>query len=868
MTAEWPLAGRDAVLADVGQLLASPRAHVALIAGEAGIGKTRLVRESADRAAGAGFTVLRATGHRSSSAIPFGALAQLLPSGQEMVASGVPLLRQAADALRLAAGGHPIVLAVDDAHLLDDASAVLVYQLVAAREVFAIVAVRSDEPAPDAISGLLRDGYGARIELRELGRPDVEALLTAALGGVVAAATVDALLRSSGGSPMVLGELVRGSLEAQTLTRDRDLWRLRGALAASAPLREFVGARLSGLNSVLREALEVIAVAEPLGPDDAVALGATDLERLERDGLITATVSGRRTVLSVTQTAISDQLRADLPPLRGRTLRRSVAQRLTDLGARRRGDELRLALLLVDLDDSTNGAVLASAARDAFVANDFVTTVRLARASQAIASDPAVGQLLATSLYRLGIADPHVASASEATDQQRALQAINQAAALYWHLGDRAGADEVLGAAIEALAPCAWRDELIAMWANLDINSGDPNVALERLQGVAILVGRPLIMSALVTTLALPQVGRSAQALGALGPARLAYANLGDAVAMFPVNLLISTESTIEFELGRLHAATDIATSGYERSTADHDTAGQAFNALVLGRVLLARGRAASALRWFREAQVLFDAIGHRGPRRWALGGVAMAAAARGDLSAARTALDQIDAEPDHPARMLEPDITRGRVWLAVADGDPVGAREILAGAQAECRRHGLIAHEIVLLHESARLDAAKAVVERMTLLAGDVEGEWLPALAADARARAARTVSGLIASADVLAGLGANLLAAETATCAAAEYAAGGNQREATAWRRRASELLAECEGTRSPGVVQADGPVPLTDREREIALLAASGLTSKTISDRLFLSVRTVDNNLARVYTKLGIAERSRIGQALGID
>ena len=128
-------------------------------------------------------------------------------------------------------------------------------------------------------------------------------------------------------------------------------------------------------------------------------------------------------------------------------------------------------------------------------------------------------------------------------------------------------------------------------------------------------------------------------------------------------------------------------------------------------------------------------------------------------------------------------------------------------------------------------------------------------------RAIAGRRPEELTASADELARLGANLLAAETATDAAAALAAAGRQRDAVAWRRRAAMLLGECEGVRTPRVAQAEGPVPLTVREREIALLAASGLSSRVISERLYLSVRTVDNNLARVYGKLGIADRNDI-------
>ena len=51
---------------------------------------------------------------------------------------------------------------------------------------------------------------------------------------------------------------------------------------------------------------------------------------------------------------------------------------------------------------------------------------------------------------------------------------------------------------------------------------------------------------------------------------------------------------------------------------------------------------------------------------------------------------------------------------------------------------------------------------------------------------------------------------------------------------------------------------PVALTPREREIASLAAGGMTSRAIAARLTLSVRTVDSHLARVFSKTGVHSR----------
>jgi len=60
-------------------------------------------------------------------------------------------------------------------------------------------------------------------------------------------------------------------------------------------------------------------------------------------------------------------------------------------------------------------------------------------------------------------------------------------------------------------------------------------------------------------------------------------------------------------------------------------------------------------------------------------------------------------------------------------------------------------------------------------------------------------------------------------------------------------------------------DATVSLSSREREVALLATSGLSSQQIADRLFLSKRTVENHLQRAYTKLGVTSREALSSAM---
>jgi len=60
-------------------------------------------------------------------------------------------------------------------------------------------------------------------------------------------------------------------------------------------------------------------------------------------------------------------------------------------------------------------------------------------------------------------------------------------------------------------------------------------------------------------------------------------------------------------------------------------------------------------------------------------------------------------------------------------------------------------------------------------------------------------------------------------------------------------------------------DGLAALTQQEREIALLAAQGLTNKQIGERLFLSHRTVATHLYQLFPKLGISSRAALRDAL---
>jgi len=78
----------------------------------------------------------------------------------------------------------------------------------------------------------------------------------------------------------------------------------------------------------------------------------------------------------------------------------------------------------------------------------------------------------------------------------------------------------------------------------------------------------------------------------------------------------------------------------------------------------------------------------------------------------------------------------------------------------------------------------------------------------------------------------------------------------------RARRELIATGEKVRKPGVETRD---QLTPQEEQIARLARDGLSNPQIGAQLFLSARTIESHLRKIFTKLGIASRYELKTAL---
>src|SRR5262249_42884767 len=134
------------------------------------------------------------------------------------------------------AEGRRLVVAVDDAHLLDAASATLVHQLSMSRWASVVVTIRTGEPVLDSIRALWKDGGGEYVELQSLSEGDVGRLLVEALGADVEGATCLLLWEATRGNPLYLRELVRQGVASSALSARGGVWRWRGPVAPGGRL--------------------------------------------------------------------------------------------------------------------------------------------------------------------------------------------------------------------------------------------------------------------------------------------------------------------------------------------------------------------------------------------------------------------------------------------------------------------------------------------------------------------------------------------------------------------------------------------------------------------------------------------------------
>ncbi len=262
---------------------------------------------------------------------------------------------------------------------------------------------------------------------------------------------------------------------------------------------------------------------------------------------------------------------------------------------------------------------------------------------------------------------------------------------------------------------------------------------------------------------------------------------------------------------GRTEEARRLATEGLDLALASGDLALEVYHRHILGFIALSVGDLHEADAQLAAAERAATASGTRHPGRFKIDGDRLEAAlAIGDIERAAAIVEWLE----HAASVAPTPWTlaigaRGRGLVQAARGERDGALASLERALAE--------------HEHLPMPFERA---RTLLALGQVHRRRKEKRLADERLREALRI---------FEALGAPL------------------------WADRATAELARV-GLRPRAAHD------LTETERRIAELAASGLTSRQIAEQAFLAPKTVGNVLGRVYEKLGIHSRAELGARMG--
>ena len=868
----WPIVGRRSELEAFERALGLGERAGLVIHGRAGVGKTRLADECREQAAASGHPTERVVGSRTTALLPLGAVASLLPSGlgrpgpDGQVHTAV-LFEETRRVLHERHHGRRLVTVADDVSLLDDVSLALLGYLAAQKTIFLIATVRIGEPVPDLVTGLWRDGRVERVDLHDLSRAHLDTLLHLALGGPIEAGAGQEFWEVTRGNPLYAHELVLGALESGALVERSGVWHLEDRLPATSRLLDLVEHRIGGLSAEARSVVELLALCQPLelGYLETAAPSGV-LESLERAGLVTIAVADGQVRLA--HPLHAKVVRAAMPRLRARAILLAQAGRLEALNPAPGPSALRIAVWRLDAGGRPDPAVLVRGAHLARYAHDFRVVRRLIEAVPGDQLDSVGALLLGEALYELGDFDAaeRVLALGQRlpSSEQVALRlAVTRAKNAQWGLCQPEAALAINAAAWAVVTSGPLVEELVADKASVLTFSGRPDRALAVLEPIGGSDRRTRVVRAIAGAIALATAGRTAEAVGVAEAGYADHVALGDELAIAHPAMHIVNQVFALTEAGRLAEAEQLARAGAEIVASQRVPIAQIWFAANLGRVATLQGRVATARRYYAEAAGLAQANNFAGPRRVALSGVALTHAMLGEAEAAAQALAERATVPEFG--FLGPEQHLADAWAAIAARRPAEAAEQFRAGATLAASTGHRTSESWLWHDLMRTSGEDASA-RLRELASSCDSPLVSARARHAVAARARDAKELAGAAGDFEALGAILLAAEAASSAAEAFSRAGDRRAATAALRRSRALAAACESASTPGLFHAATPVPLSGREREIAMLATTGMASKDIADRLYLSVRTVNNHLQHAYTKLGVTSRAGLAQALG--
>jgi len=897
------------VLSKVDALLSGATDVTALLLeGEAGIGKSTVLREAAVRAERGGYRVLSCSPSASEARWSYAALADLLgpvddrwfdilPAPQRG-ALRVALLRDDGDGVRPArravatatgsllsafASDQPLAVVIDDVQWLDVATArALEFALrrLHTSHLVVLASRRTDAAgtqAPSLFDGLPADSV-IRTTLGPLDAPAIHSLLIARLGRTLPGPQLRKLADTTRGNPFY-------ALEVARLLDDDP----RDGAAVPRDLQRLVTNRVERIPAHTRRSL--LRVAAATRPTTAL-LSTADQEIAVGAGI--ATVDGDR--VTFVHPLFASAVYRSASATDRRAAHRDLATRVAEPEERAR----HLALSTVRPAESIAATLMAAAeharAVGALDAAADLALFAVARTPKRDAARRTRRQVIAAAyLVRAG-------------DTQRAVEVLDAVLTVAPRGRTRGEALRLLGEvryhdhgyhdALTLIAEALDQDEagdfqVPTLLANAYavFSAGDPSAAAG-LGRRALELAEELGDDALIAeSLAVVTAGRGFGGHGVDWDGFARAIQLEDRSRELPIHMrpsVLAAEQTTYY--GRLAAAAESLTELRTWFVQRGDEGDLPYLLFFLALCRWWQGRFEESIEAADHAAMLTLQAGND-----AMHGLALAH--RGRANAALGRLDAAHEDVERGLALLEPTgwvggiaVARsGSGFLALSTGDPTAAARALAPlAEGAALGHGgwmavgLVLPDLVEALAQVGDDVrASAVIDAFTTTYSELDVPWLQVGVTRSRAlvHAARgELDQALALAQEASTASASCeMPLETARCLLVQGELERRTRKRAAARRSLERAVAICDEIGAPlwssraaialtrlGGRTASGELTVT--EARVARLAAEGLANSEIAAKLFVSRRTVEANLSRSYSKLGIRSRAQLNAALG--
>lgn len=823
------------------------------VVGSRGSGRSAFLKELRARIEEAEWTVIAVRGIASLRQHPLAAL-HLAGIGAPGTQRPGANLHDTADALRQALGSQRSVLFLDDWDDLDESSWGVAESVRREYGVPIVLSRLQGLRARHTPSGLpastLEPSYV--IDMVPLRFEEMESALEGYLSAPIEATTMSRVFAKSGGNIGLALSLVDATIREQRLvkrggewTATRDLW--------SSGLRAVLEAHLESLDDATRDALEIIAIVGVADIDTASQLvDWATLELLEERRMITFIPSGDRQLVAVVPPLLVEFFRHE--PL---TARRT---RLTGQIVRQLSTPESVWSVLTEPQSSTT----ASGGRDAlFVrllqerarARRIVTAAEWEANPTASSAVRYIRALMHTHTPRVRDVITDVLSSPHALSGDAASRAEFSALHAEWIAyvdNDLARAVAQLHQDAPGVGPFAAMLGAVEvqLLANLDVVPEDFSTRLEVADDLPVAVKTVLLETQMSVLVSLGRFSDARRVFGLIDA-------MGDGQQRHAPRMLLGLAL---FGEGDSSAALDILQRGFDEAHGYLDIDGVRAFGTAAALCHLASGDHAAVDDLL---EVIFSA-GEPSPlppgmQLSLLAIAAVVAIRRGQL----TAGERLAADLDELGAVDGPLPGQSNAWpqvqLLAFDGKLQEAAEVLARSgealwNRGARFAGLMAElsAVELDPTPERLGSALARSAELPDAAG------LRAHAAFVGALVARDPEAMLAT---VADLDARGLTG-TALSACRHARTWFTEADDDAAQRRALDVEEEVR-TRHVGrhfdlARFGAVAVTLTEREKEVGRLAASGLSNAEIASRLVLSVRTVESHMHRIMRKLDVSNR----------